>query len=46
VKKKYDEEYALDKVKYELQMADFYKNNPNEKKSKKQMQREKLAAQG
>ena len=46
VKKKYDEEYALDKVRYDLQMADFYKNNPNEKKSKKQMQREKMAAQG
>jgi hypothetical protein len=33
VKKKYEDEYHLDKVRYDLQMADFYKNNPNEKKS-------------
>ena len=44
VRKKYEDEYQRDKERYEAQLAEFYRRNPHEKKSKKQLQREKQSA--
>ena len=44
VKKKFEDEYHRDKEKYEAQLAEFYRKNPHEKKSKKQLQKEKQSA--
>lgn len=44
VKKKFDDEYQRDKERYDAELAEFYRKNPHEKKSKKQLLREKQSA--
>jgi hypothetical protein len=44
IKKKFEDEYARDKERYDAELAEFYRKHPNEKKSKKQILREKQAA--
>lgn len=44
VKKKFDDEYQRDKERYEAELAEFYRKNPHEKKSKKQLLKEKQSA--
>lgn len=43
-RKKYEDAYARDKERYDAEMIEFFKRYPNEKKSKKQIQREKVAS--